>query len=104
MFGQVALVQHEEFVPIRVLLKMRRGRCISIDNVQPQVSFLQGTLGACNSLALDLVCRLLLEKKKKKVLMLPGYEPDFLSVVSVLSVAYLKLSNSAVTFLYIDPE
>ena len=36
---------------------MRRGRCISIDNVQPQVSFLQGTLGACNSLALDIGCR-----------------------------------------------
>src|SRR4029077_6566436 len=56
MFGQVALVQHEEFVPIRVLLEMTRGPRVSIDNVQPQVSFLQPTLGACNSFAFDVGC------------------------------------------------
>jgi phosphohistidine phosphatase len=48
--------------------------------------------------------RTVLERHGSKILMLVGHEPDFTSVISVLTRACLKLSKGGVALVDIDPE
>jgi phosphohistidine phosphatase len=48
--------------------------------------------------------RTLLRRHGSKVLMLVGHEPDFTSVISVLTGASLKLSKAGVALLEVDAE
>jgi phosphohistidine phosphatase len=48
--------------------------------------------------------RTLLKRHRSRVLMLVGHEPDFSSVISVLTGASLKLSKAGVALVDIDPE
>ena len=45
-----------------------------------------------------------LKRHSSKVLMLVGHEPDFSSVISALTGAFLKLSKAGVALIDIDPE
>ena len=45
-----------------------------------------------------------LKRHRSKVLILVGHEPDFSSVISALSGAFLKLSKAGVVLVDIDPE
>ena len=45
-----------------------------------------------------------LKRHRSKVLMLVGHEPDFSSVISALTGAFLKLSKAGVALVDIDPE
>jgi phosphohistidine phosphatase len=48
--------------------------------------------------------RTVLQRHHSKVLMLVGHEPDFSSVISTLTGAFLKLSKAGVVLIDIDPE
>jgi phosphohistidine phosphatase len=48
--------------------------------------------------------RTVLERHRSKVLMLVGHEPDFTSVISALTGAFLKLSKAGVALVDFDPE
>ena len=48
--------------------------------------------------------RSVLKRRRSKVLMLVGHEPDFTTVISELTGASLKLSKAGVALLDIDPE
>ena len=48
--------------------------------------------------------RMLLKRHGSKALMLVGHEPDFTSVISVLTGASLKLSKAGVALVDFDPE
>jgi phosphohistidine phosphatase len=45
-----------------------------------------------------------LKRHRSKVLMLVGHEPDFSSVISALTGAFIKLSKAGVALIDIDPE
>ncbi len=45
-----------------------------------------------------------LKRHRSKVLMLVGHEPDFSSVISALTGAFLKMSKAGVALVDIDPE
>jgi phosphohistidine phosphatase SixA len=48
--------------------------------------------------------RTVLKRHHSKALMLVGHEPDFTSVISALTGAFLKLSKAGVALIDIDPE
>ena len=48
--------------------------------------------------------RTVLKRHRSKVLVLVGHEPDFSSVISALTGAFLKLSKAGVALIDIDPE
>jgi phosphohistidine phosphatase len=48
--------------------------------------------------------RTVLKRHRSKVLMLVGHEPDFSSVISALTGAFLKLSKAGMALVDIDPE
>ena len=45
-----------------------------------------------------------LTRHRSKVLMLVGHEPDFSSVISAMTGAFLKMSKAGVALIDIDPE
>ncbi|HEY5768154.1 MAG TPA: histidine phosphatase family protein [Candidatus Udaeobacter sp.] len=45
-----------------------------------------------------------LKRHPSKVLMLVGHEPDFSSVISALTGAFIKMSKAGVALIDIDPE
>src|SRR5215475_12113403 len=48
--------------------------------------------------------RTVLKRHRSKVSMLVGHEPDFSSVISALTGAFVKLSKAGVALIDIDPE
>ena len=48
--------------------------------------------------------RTVLKRHRSKVLMLVGHEPDFSSVISAMTGAFLKMSKAGVALIDIDPE